>query len=77
MLLAGKSRLSYHGMARVIPSFVSLPPISNSDFVHKVSKTEGVNIPEDEREAIDGFLNNFRININIRQVLPHGMDRIP
>lgn len=76
MLLAGKTRLSYHGMARVIPSFVSLPPISNN-FVHKVSTTEDVNIPEDEREAIDEFLNNFRININIRQVLPHGMDRIP
>jgi hypothetical protein len=76
MLLAGKSRLSYHGMARVIPRFVSLPPVS-SDFVHKLSTTEYMNVPQDEKAAIDDFLNQFRININIRQVLPHGMDSIP
>lgn len=77
MLLAGKSRLSYHGMARVIPNFASLPPVSNSDFVHKVSTSEDMKIPPDEKDATDDFLNHFRININIRQVLPHGMERIP
>ena len=33
--------------------------------------------PESDRIALRDFLSNNRININVRQVLPDGMDKLP
>jgi alkylated DNA repair protein alkB family protein 1 len=114
MLLAGGSRLCFHGMARVIPKEVVLPRPSleeymtvdsdvdgdGDDGVHYKSQmgswndecmkmneasTSGIQpillseliTPEIDVDAVAEFLSEHRININLRQVLPNGMDRIP
>jgi alkylated DNA repair protein alkB family protein 1 len=112
MLLAGGSRLCFHGMARVIPKEVVLPrpsleeymtvdsDVDGDDGVHyksqigswndecmkmnKASTTETQPIllselitPEIDVDAVAEFLSKHRININLRQVLPNGMDTIP
>lgn len=78
MLLAGESRLLYHGMARVIPDFVSLPmTVCAKDYDIDEDIGEDTTIPHEEHEAVKFFLQNYRININIRQVLPKGITQIP
>ena len=95
MLLAGESRLCYHGMARVIPMDVSLPSprqsiggadtsefqiqslneIGNDDCTSNLEKA--LIMPKSDLEAVETFLSRHRININVRQVLPHGVTTIP
>lgn len=77
LCMGGESRLNYHGMARLIPSPSIVPPpeleccppsnhsINLSD-VH-CDKTVLCN---EERDALDCFLTDHRININVRQVFP-------
>ena len=109
MLLAGDSRLCYHGMARVIPKDVALPEVdvalekhasmfqidswsddcfSGDDNYDNCGGSGGesrtctlverdLTTPESDVDAVCDFLSEHRININLRQVLPHGMDRIP
>lgn len=100
MLLAGDSRLCYHGMARVIPKYVALPEVDvalekhasmfqidswgddcfsgDDNYVKKCTLVKrDLTTPECDVDAVCDFLSEHRININLRQVLPHGMDRIP
>ena len=93
MLLAGESRLCYHGMARVIPAEVPVPVagpkidgVNVKEF--QIQSWESINngefsfgkelcIPKSELEPAERFLSKHRININVRQVLPHGITKIP
>ena len=88
MLLAGESRLCYHGMARVIPADVPLPKVEpNIDCIQSWKSIcnddidfedgGGLSMPEHELGHLESFLSSHRININLRQVLPHGMIEIP
>lgn len=75
MLLAGKSRLAYHGMAKVIPNLdEDLPSGAYCDM--SLPSESSIAIPDTERAAVASFLSSHRININIRQVLPDGIDVI-
>ena len=81
ILLAGDSRLCYHGMARVVPDSIALPlPRRNELQICSLSEI-GVGLRQPmsacDLEAVKSFLSSHRININLRQVLPAGMDRIP
>lgn len=86
MLLAGDSRLAFHGMARVIPEQVKLPIVDScvscSDHekdnqICTLGSKENNDIDEEQQIAICRFLKSHRININIRQVLPHNMKEVP
>ena len=75
MLLAGKSRLAYHGMAKVIPNLdEDLPSVAYCDM--SLPSESSIVIPDTERAAVASFLSSHRININIRQVLPDGIEVI-
>lgn len=78
MFLAGESRLAYHGMAKVVPN--DFDKDVSSVGVHRNSEISSSSqlpcIPESERLAVKAFLSSHRININLRQVLPDGVDRI-
>lgn len=75
MILGGDSRMNYHGMARVIPYSVPIPgPESRC---HEGLDGTGVScVPADEVVFLKSFLTQHRININVRQVLPDGVDSI-
>ena len=80
MFLAGESRLAYHGMAKVVPNEPECDALRGG--VHSSSEISlSLNlklpsIPESERLAVKGFLSSHRININLRQVLPDGVNCI-
>ena len=75
MLLAGKSRLAFHGMAKVIPNLdEDLPSVAYCDM--SLPSESSIAIPDTERAALASFLSSHRININIRQVLPDGIEVI-
>ncbi|RLN52764.1 hypothetical protein BBJ28_00012014 [Nothophytophthora sp. Chile5] len=62
-VLGGKSRMSYHGVARVLPTPFAMP----SDDNEALPREGGV---REEYEAVRTYLATERININIRQVYP-------
>ena len=84
MCLGGDTRLNYHAMARVIPHAVSLPyvepslcPSEHQKLTLKIIEgdnkvpTEGLSqssISDHDKEALDEYLREHRININVRQV---------
>ena len=75
MLLAGKSRLAFHGMAKVIPNLdEDLPSVAYCDM--SLPSESSIAIPDTERTAVASFLSSHRININIRQVLPDEIEVI-
>ena len=105
MMLSGGSRLSFHGVARIMKDEL-IPPIcqdvikqveryqvtqleANDDF--SVSPSSSVptfvscqsyagNLDDQaisDDEALKLFLEEHRININVRQVLPDGVCSIP
>ncbi len=90
MLLGGESRLNYHGVARILNHDVKIPEVGSciggkriTDFQLTswndiLGDTElDIETPLSEYEAIENFLLEYRINANVRQVLPDGVDRIP
>ena len=98
LLLAGESRLAYHGMARVLDKRIDVAPaspIANEFQVQSLksivqeddtgcnttgsfdASDRGRTCPESELDALNHFLSEHRININVRQVLPDGLTRIP
>ena len=80
MFLAGESRLAYHGMAKVVPNEAECDALHGG--VHSSSEMslslnlQLPSIPESDRLAVKSFLSSHRININLRQVLPDGVDCI-
>ena len=93
MILGGESRLSYHGMARVLPTTISLPGISKKLIAPQPfqltcesalsrgngeSDTHRQMTPTDsDLAALVEYLKRHRVNINMRQVLPDDMDALP
>lgn len=85
MMLHDQTRLSYHGVARIMVN-ETLPPISAKlDTVCKgtrLLKTSCVDdqttteIFNEEYKKLQSLFKEYRININLRQVLPDGYDSI-
>lgn len=63
MILGGDARLRYHGMARV------LPPLETTTL-------DLSSVPLQDRMFLESFVSQHRININVRQVLPDGINSI-
>jgi len=85
MCLGGDARLNYHSMARVLPHTVSLPNASPSccDFENQKVTLQSINGCQEKNEdshvraisvtdssALNEYLMDHRININVRQVYP-------
>ena len=86
MCLGGDSRLNYHSMARVLPHTVSLPnvepslcPVGNQKVTldtigsgneNNVKGSSPVGVSDNDLAALDEYLSEHRININVRQVYP-------
>lgn len=91
MLLGGESRLNFHGIARILSEEVKLPAVGSHIGNAKISDFQidswseifqdeidiEIETPSSDFEAIKKFLSQYRINANVRQVLPDGVDRIP
>ena len=90
MLLGGESRLNYHGVARILTDEVKIPQVGthiggkrirnfqiNSWNVILGDANVDTDTPLSDYKAIEKFLLEYRINANVRQVLPDGVDRIP
>lgn len=80
MILGGASRLNYHGMARLIPNEVVLPEAElrfQSPQPYQLDIGEKGNGHVDDEKEVTEFLRTHRININVRQVLPDGLDCFP
>lgn len=75
VMMGGPSRLSYHSMARLLP--VQLPvtpaPLRHG---HAVTRTDDEPFPvtNEDEIALQEFVNEHRININVRQVYCDGQD---
>mmetsp|Transcript_8995 Transcript_8995/g.13831 ORF Transcript_8995/g.13831 Transcript_8995/m.13831 type:complete len:383 (-) Transcript_8995:709-1857(-) len=89
MMMGGKSRLAYHGMARVLSASIALPPLSEK-VANNVQVQEDLSVrhkhqtgkdceldSQADRDALEKYLQQHRININVRQVLQDGVERIP
>ena len=76
MILGGESRMNYHGMARVIPPTVPIPGLESHPQCQALGGTEVSCVPAEEVIFLKSFLTQHRININVRQVLPDGVDSI-
>lgn len=78
MCMGGKSRMNFHGMARLIPATVHIPKIElglcptdeQQVSLETLSLSSLDEIPVEDRGALKGYLSNHRININVRQVYP-------
>lgn len=65
-VLGGNSRLSYHGVAKVLPTMsFEIPETQWKALVEGKSKDE-----TEDLEAVRAYLGAQRININVRQVYP-------
>jgi alkylated DNA repair protein alkB family protein 1 len=71
LVMGGASRRKYHGMARVIPAGV-VPGVAPNVAALRATVTT---VPD--QDHVKDFLTRHRININVRQVLPDGMNCIP
>ena len=76
MFLGGESRLAYHGMAKVLPSDLNDDVVPSKTSSPSPLPDSLIETPENERAAVKFFLSSHRININIRQVLPDGVETI-
>lgn len=74
-ILSGSSRLSYHGVARVLPTPL---PLETEDAWLELCKqltTADDQEEQDDWDALRRYLETHRININVRQVFP--IDPLP
>jgi len=75
LCMGGDSRLNYHGMARVLPFSVQLPerdsaccPLDADRIGLLDVSSNASDVSREDEQALDCFLSNHRININVRQV---------
>lgn len=73
MMLNGDTRLSFHGVAKVLNK-INTPRSNKKNCVP--TQFDNRNNLHHEIDAIRTFLQQFRININVRQVLPDGVTKI-
>ena len=86
MIMGGESRLRFHGVAKILDRDVSLPARGRSSGTRQIMSLEpdDINLDscggdehfEKERDRTLKFLEDRRININIRQVLPDGKESL-
>lgn len=77
MCMGSDTRLNYHAMARLLPAGVAIPEVDRNLLPNDkqriclehldISATE---VRPGERESMEEYLSNHRININVRQVYP-------
>jgi alkylated DNA repair protein alkB homolog 1 len=74
MILGGESRLNYHGVARILPSTYLLqePEFECEDTKFPI-RLDAKLVPDEDQIHLQEFLTQYRLNINIRQVLPDGV----
>ncbi|GMH62482.1 hypothetical protein TrLO_g2969 [Triparma laevis f. longispina] len=87
MIMSGDSRLRFHGMCKILTnegSDFTLPEVDeglvcseDEQITHFEVGGDFVEPEEEEKEKVEEFLKTHRINVNVRQVLPDGQDRIP
>jgi alkylated DNA repair protein alkB family protein 1 len=78
LCMGGDSRLNFHAMARVLPSSVSTRKVEQHNLFESIDRQVSLNSlsfpPSDvqtgNREALEEYLSQHRINMNIRQVYP-------
>jgi alkylated DNA repair protein alkB family protein 1 len=78
MCMGGDSRMNFHGVARLLPTTVTLPRIAStmSPTVDQQVTLDGFPqaskemIPEVDKAAFEEYLSHHRINITVRQVYP-------
>lgn len=81
MMLHNETRLSYHGISRIVANETSSTEMSMYECVSTQISRDDIficNIDEDkslEYDDIKQLLNDYRFNINLRQVLPDGHDQ--
>jgi alkylated DNA repair protein alkB family protein 1 len=73
LILSGPHRMAYHAMARLLPVDDAETVVSSSSQALCPTADIGAVPPEDEA-ALDAYLRDHRININLRQVYPDGQD---
>lgn len=66
-ILSDNSRLSYHGVARVLPTPL---PLETEDDWLELCAGLSQQTPEQDWDAVRRYLETHRININVRQVYP-------
>lgn len=70
-VFGGNSRLSYHGVARVLPTPFAIADREWQELVREEgAANDSANDVEGELAAVCSYLSSQRININIRQVFP-------
>ena len=75
VMMGGPSRLAYHSMARLLP--IQLPvmpaPLCHG---HAIPRTDDEPLPttDEDKAALEEFVQEHRININVRQVYCDGQD---
>ncbi len=77
MVMGGQSRLSVHGMPRILYD-ISVPRpglLANFDEARMIHFGEDLMV--DDFDFVIDYLKSHRININIRKVLPQHMTSIP
>jgi alkylated DNA repair protein alkB family protein 1 len=75
LILSGTHRMAYHAMARLLPV-----DVDNDD--ESIVSAAGLSpsladldvVPAKDEAALDAYLRDHRININLRQVYPDGQD---
>lgn len=87
MIMSGDSRLRFHGMCKILTnegSDFTLPEVDeglvcseDEQITHFEVGGDFIEPEEEEKEKVEEFLKTHRINVNVRQVLPDGQDRIP
>ena len=75
VIMSGPCRLAYHAMARLLPVQLPASPTVRVAKEEQVSRTADESLPPaHDVTALHDFLQEHRININLRQVYPDGRD---
>jgi len=76
MVMGGDSRLRYHGMARLLPNTLPkmetdrIPTANQQISAASLGLTYTKDLSKVDEQALQAFLSQHRININVRQVYP-------
>jgi len=75
--MGGESRLNFHAMARLLPISANhsevepaFCPDADEQLTLDALSIKASGIQSDDRYALEEYLSNHRININVRQVYP-------
>eukprot|EP00977_Amphora_coffeiformis_P009827 scaffold2257_cov169-Amphora_coffeaeformis.AAC.5 len=78
VLMGGPSRLVYHSMARLLPLQLPVQPVApllhHGHAVPRTVDDEPLPTTDEDKVALEAFVLEHRININVRQVYCDGQD---